>query len=58
MAEGDLHITRDYDKGTIAVGEELARVILVEGGEVVAQVVVIVGPVSAKLPPAGPPPRQ
>ena len=58
MAEGDLHVTRDHDAGTITVGEELARVILVEGGEVVAQVVVIVGPVTADLPPANPPPRR
>ena len=58
MAEGDLHITRDYDKGTIAVGEELARVVIVEGGEVVAQVVIVNGPVTADLPPAGRPPRQ
>ena len=58
MAEGDLHVTRDYDKGTIAVGEELARVVIVEGVEVVAQVVVVNGPVTADLPPENPPPRQ
>lgn len=41
MADGDIHITKDHDKGTLYVGEELARtpVISCDGETVLAEVV-------------------
>ena len=59
MSTGDLHVTRDFDKGEISVSEEIATVVVpLADGSPCFSVVITDGPVTAKMPPENPPPRR